>query len=94
MIFTAMVVGQGRVMTPALHLYMLNNELSVDEDGFVLRISLRSHQHFALSNISKADSQKDDKDTAIRYYVTTCELPSNFRQNSKRIQILLQSEPF
>lgn len=49
-------------------------------DSF-LEIQLRSRQHFALSNISKAESQKDDKDTAIRYYVTR-ELPSNFRQNS------------
>lgn len=61
-------------------------------DSF-LRISPRSRQHFALSNISKAESQKDDKDTAIHYYVTR-ELPSNFRQNSKCVQILLQSEPF
>lgn len=54
-------------------------------DSF-LRISLRSRQHFALSNISKAESQKDDKDAAIHYYVTR-ELPSNFGQNSESIQI-------
>lgn len=40
-----------------------------------------SYQHFAMSNITKVEPQKDDYNTPIRYYATD-ELHSNIRQSS------------
>lgn len=49
-----------------------------------------SYQHFAMSNITKVEPQKDDYNTPIRYYATD-ELHSNIRQSSRWKLFLLQS---